>query len=287
MTMGCVGSVTGLGVLPALLSLLPWRVVAALVTAPTLVVSLLLLRVQAPRRDSAVSAGDLARRFTAAFRRVPSILGRLEFWVMFLPSMLWTGTQFAVLTWLPRYARDVLEMPTAAVGILPALVPLGQAVGSAALGHLHSRHPAIGLPLFFGSSVGYVLGLVLLATGVASLAGPLAIYALVLCIGLLYGSYFVALAWIAEAVEPGLLGTASGVMNALGFIPAFVLPWLMGALMDGVDQPTSPAWQYSADAYSAAFAVTALALAAGLVGSGLVALLSQRRAGRTRTGWAR
>ena len=44
-------------------------------------------------------------------------------------NMLWMGTQFAVLTWLPRYARDVLLLPDATIGFLPALVPLGQIAG--------------------------------------------------------------------------------------------------------------------------------------------------------------
>jgi len=78
----------------------------------------------------------------------------------------------------------------------------------------------------------------------------------------LFGSFFISLAWIADFVEPGLLGTASGVMNMLGFFPAFVLPWLMGIIMDAVDRPTSPAWQYSQAAYDLAFWLTVASLAA-------------------------
>ena len=96
---------------------------------------------------------------------MPAILGRLEFWVVFLPNMLWMGTQFAVLTWLPRYARDILAMPDAAVGILPALVPLGQIAGSTGFGWLHARRPRLGLPIFFGTAVLYVVAMALLAGG--------------------------------------------------------------------------------------------------------------------------
>ena len=281
--LGSVGSVLGLAGLPALLSAFHWRLVAALVTLPTLGTSLLLLATEVPRTGQAASAGELWRRCLVSLGRVRQIAGRLEFWRVVLPNMLWTGTQFALLTWLPRYARDVLEMPPAAVGVLPALAPLGQMAGSTLLGYVHARRPGLGLPIFFATCGAYVAGVVLLASGLAASAGPLVLYALALGMGLLYGSFFISLAWIADVVEPGLLGTASGVVNGLGFVPAFILPWVMGGLMDVVDRPTSPAWQYSPAAYYLAFGLTAAALSAGLLGSGLLSL--RARASRRGSVW--
>ena len=75
---------------------------------------------------------------------------------------------------------------------------------------------------------------------------------------------------MAGKVEQELLATATGVMNGLGFLPAFVLPWLMGLLMDFHDQPASPAWHYSQGAYTLAFGLAAAALASGLIGAVLV-----------------
>lgn len=276
---GAVGTILGLAGLPALLSALHWRVVAGLVTLPTLTMALLLLLADTPRPEQPASAAELWDRCIGTLRRVPEILGRLDFWRISLPNMLWTGTQFAALTWLPRYARDVLALPTAAVGVLPALVPLGQIAGSAALAYIHSRRPTLGLPLFFATCCTYVVAMAFLATGLAAQAGPAALYVLAVGMGVLFGSFFISLAWIADAVEPSLLGTASGVMNALGFFPAFILPWAMGGLMDVVDRPTSPAWQYSPQAYYLAFGLTAAVLAAGLLGSALISLRlrAQRR----------
>lgn len=277
--LGAVGSVTGLAGLPALLSVLSWRVVAALVTLPTLASTLLLLLADAPRSPRTAKAGELWRRCTASLARVGAVARRAAFWRVVLPNMLWTGTQFAVLTWLPRYARDALGMPPAAVGVLPALAPLGQIAGSTFLGYVHARRPGAGLPIFFGTCAAYAVGLVLLASGLAAGAGPAALYALALALGFLYGSFFISLAWIADVVEPELLGTASGVVNGLGFVPAFVLPWVMGGLMDAYDRPTSPAWQYSPAAYYVAFGLTAVTVSVGLLGAGLCSLRSRARAG--------
>lgn len=274
---GALGQIAGLGVLPLLLSLFGWRVVAFAVTLPTLAVGLVLLATPIPFVQRTGTAGDVWRRSLETLRLVPAILGRLEFWVVFLPNMLWMGTQFAVLTWLPRYARDILAMPDAAVGILPALVPLGQIAGSTGFGWLHARRPRLGLPVFFGTAVLYVGAMALLAGGVATAAGQGSLFALAISMGFLYGSFFISIAWVSGVVEPKLLGTATGVMNGLGFLPAFVLPWLMGLLMDARDRPPSPAWHYSPDAYALAFGLAGAALVVGLVGAGLVKLVLARR----------
>ena len=267
---GAVGSVVGLAGLPALLSISTWRVVAALVALPTLVVTLLLLLVEVPRAKPSGSAGELWRRCLGSLGRMGEVIRRLAFWRVVLPNMFWTGSSFALLTWLPRYARDALGMAPAAVGVLPALSPLGQVLGSAFLGYVQARRPGWSLPIFFATCGAYVAGLTLLASGLPASVGPFALYPLTLGLGLLYGSFFLSLAWIADVVEPELLGTASGVVNGLGFLPAFVLPWVMGGLMDAVDHPTSPDWRYSTDAYQLAFSLTAVALAAALVTAGLI-----------------
>jgi MFS family permease len=190
--------------------------------------------------------------------------------------MLWMGTQFAVLTWLPRYARDVLTLPPAAIGLLPALVPLGQIAGSTGFGWLHSRRPKLGLPIFFGTAVVYLAAMALLASGAAAAVGPASLFGLALALGFLYGSFFISIAWVSGVVAPELLGTATGVMNGLGFLPAFVLPWLMGLLMDARDRPPSPNWHYTPDAYALAFGLAGAALVVGLLGAALIRLAARR-----------
>lgn len=283
MAIGAVGSVIGLAGLPALLTAMNWRPVAALVTVPTLALTVVLFFVQVPGLASQPPLRILWRRCLGALGHVPAVVSRLDFWRMALPSMFWTGTQFAVLTWLPRYAHDVLALPSAAIGILPAVLPLGQVIGNVVIGQLATRRPRLGLPIFFGFCAAYAASLGLFSSGLAARAGLVPLYGIVFLLGLLNGAFFISLAWIAGAVPSTLFGTASGVLNGLGFVPAFVLPWLMGGLMDSFDHPSSPAWVYSAGAYSVAFGVSFAALTSGLLASFLLAGIARIRDNRHNT----
>lgn len=267
---GSIASILGLAGLPVLLSTLHWRLVAALAVAPMLLVSILLLLTEMPEARRASPPGRLLRGSWEALGHIPWIVARSEFWAVTLPAALWTGAQFAMLTWLPRFATDALAMPAAASGLLPALSSMGTIAGSAMIGYLYGRHRYLKLPLYFALYVAYVLALAGLASGLAARAGPLALYPLLVAMGVLNACFFIPLAWIREKVEPGLLGTASGVMNGLTFLPAFFLPWAMGILMDVVDRPTSPGWQYSGQAYYLAFWLCAAVVTLGLVGSALL-----------------
>ena len=279
-SVGAVGSVVGLAGLPALLGALPWRAVAALVVVPTLVLTVLLGLARPLVPERSYPLGELWRRCLRMLSVVPGVIGRLEYWQVFLVNMLWTGTQFALLTWLPRYARDVLVLPSATVGVLAALAPLGQTVGSALIGSFLGAKKSSNLPFFFGCCVVYTAGLGLLASGAAAQAGAIALFALVFAMGLTYGAFFISLAWAGQRAEPAMLGTVTGVLNGLGFLPAFILPWLMGNLMDAVDRPASADWSYSAAAYSDAFALLFAVLVAGLIGSALIARRMATRPGR-------
>jgi predicted MFS family arabinose efflux permease len=264
-SIGSVASILGLAGLPALLTLLHWRVVAALLCVPTLLMALFLIATPMPIAERRSAPSELWARSLDALRKIPGIAGRLDFWAVAVIAMLWTGNQFALQTWLPRFGRDVLEMPSALTGILPALLPLGMIIGSTIIGSLHGRHPYFRIPLYIAFFLAYILSLTVLATGLATRAGPISLFALLIWMGLLNASFFVPLAWIGGRVESGLLGTASGVMNGLSFLPAFFMPWLMGVVMDAVDRPTSSAWRYSPDAYYLAFGFSLATLVFALI----------------------
>jgi MFS family permease len=276
MGVGAAGSILGLAALPLLLAMLHWRIVSVLVALPVAVMALLLSRVDAGYRAPAVAPVELLRRCLGAYRPVAGIVRRAVFWKIACAQMLMVGTNFAVLTWMPRYAHDVLQLPAAAVGVLPALLPAGQIGGNLIFGYVYARRTDLGLPLFFGCTAAYLAGIALLATGLTAQLGLPALYTLALGMGVVYGCIFISLAWVAELFEPALLGTASGVLNGLGFVPAFALPWVMGACMDAIDRPSAPGWAYSPAAYGVAFAAAAAALAAGLLASGLIALALRR-----------
>ena len=95
--------------------------------------------------------------------------------------------------------------------------------------------------------------------------------------GFLQSCFFIPLTWIGGKVEADALGTATGVLNGISFLPAFFLPWLAGGLMDAVDRPTSSAWLYSARAYYLGFALSAALLVASLLASAALFLRLRRR----------
>jgi predicted MFS family arabinose efflux permease len=271
---GSIASIVGMIGLPVLASVLHWRVVAALATVPMALISLLLLLVKTQDRPTPMAA--LWQRSRVALGRIPEIVSHRDFWCVALPTMVWTGTQFGVQTWLPRYARDALGVPAAATGLLPALLPLGMIAGSALLGYLHGRHRMFGMPMYFAFTVAYAIALAILSTGVAAAAGLPALIGLLVCLGILNAAFFLPLAWIGQRVAPEVLGTATGVLNGLTFLPAFVMPWLMGGVMDLVDRPTAADWQYSPQAFHSAFALGAGVIALALVAAAVLALRLRR-----------
>ena len=102
-------------------------------------------------------------------------------------------------------------------------------------------------------------------------AGQVAIYALVLTLGALFGAFFLYMSLLARDVSPQSMGAATGLCNCLTFLPAFVAPWLMGNALDLVDHPTTPDPSYSAAAYAAAWLVGAAFLVVGLLGAAVLA----------------
>ena len=177
----------------------------------------MLLAADTPRSEP-VSVRVLLSRSLRRSRRVPAILGRIEYWRVFLVNMFWMGSHFAVVTWLPRYARDALALPPTALGLLPAIVPIGQIVGTAlasradrsAAGtadsdlHRHlrrlrrrprcARERIRGQPRRDGDLRGRARARVL------------------------FGPFFISLAWVGGVVEPDLMATATGTMNGMAFI---------------------------------------------------------------------
>src|SRR5205085_12604487 len=75
-------------------------------------------------------------------------------WRLAWPAMMWDGAWFGLLTWLPRYARDVLGEPTQATGLLAAAATLALIPGSYLFGWIASRAANGGRPVFHLAQVG-------------------------------------------------------------------------------------------------------------------------------------
>lgn len=276
---GLAGPLIGVGLgaglttvlaMPLLLDVLDWRPATMLVTLPLLPLSVLLLSLPeaarpgpAQQRSSptGASAGQAAR----------TILGNAQFRAVLLIFVAWTGLQFGLLSWLPRYSSEVLDLPREQTGLLSGLVLVGAMLGSNLAALATRRSPRARRRWLLGA------GLLLAAlTGGMTLAGPWLLsagplgLALVVGLGVTLGQFPIVYVLIEEIMPRELLGTATGVLNAAPFlIGAFVFPWLIGAIMDLIDRPATTNWTYSQAAYTGGFLTAAglLAVCAVVAGS--------------------
>ena len=268
---GSVGGVAALLALPAVLQELPWRTVSLLAALPMFPLAAAMLLLPESPDDAARGASrgiDLGALW-AAVRDV-------RFWRLAWPAMMWDGTWFGLLTWLPRYARDVLEIDPAASGIFAAAATAALIPGSYFFGWMASHRPASGRPLFYLAQIGSLI---------AALALPLVdpgvgigiFLALVCVIGALFGGFFIYMSLLVRDIPTNRLGAATGLCNCLTFFPAFGASWLMGAALDLIDRPTTTDPIYSTAAYDAAWVVAAGWLVVGLLGAVALSRWPDRR----------
>ena len=262
-TAGSLGAISSLSLLPLLLAMLPWRTVALLLAAELVLLLPLLAFAPLPRPTTASrqSVAELLGGLRAE-------VGRPAIWWLALPAMMWCGAYFGVLGWLPRYARDVLRTDVALVGLLPGLLQVGLLVGGTLVGSLQARRRALGPWLFFGGGTVFVVCVAALPT-LDGLGAAWLLYLLAPALGLLFATFFTWLGLIGELVPRHRIGTVTGLINGLTFLPSFLDPWLMGAILDLVDRPQSPDPTYSAAAYSMGFAFLAVSMALGLLAGAL------------------
>lgn len=256
-TLGAIVALTGL---PLLMAVLPWRTVGLLLAGELALLLPLLALAPLPRAS--------ARTPTAASELLGVVGEQLRsppFWWLTLPAMMWCGAWFGVLSWLPRYARDVLQTTTALTGLLPGLVQFGLLIGAALAGALQARWRRLGPWLLFGSGFIFLLAVAALPT-LYGLGAAWLLYPLAPLLGLLFGSFFAWIGLISELVPRNRLGTVTGLINGLTFLPSFLDPWLVGAILDRVDQPSVADPTYSGAAYTAGFFFLAATMAVGLLG---------------------
>jgi predicted MFS family arabinose efflux permease len=263
-TAGSFGSIVGLAGLPPLLAVLSWRETTLLLIVPLLVMFALLVVAPLPR-----PAGGGGQTVGVLLRGMGRGLRATRFWWLALPATAWCGAYFGVLSWLPRYARDVLGASPAWTGVLPGLFSLGLLFGGVLAGSIHTRWRWSGPWLFFGGGTCFML-LVALLPILPGLGAAGLLYGLTPAMGLLFGCFFVWMGLLSEAVPAEQLGTLTGALNGLTFLPSFVDPWLMGLLFDLVDRPTTANPTYSAAAYQAGFFFLAATMALGLAAGWLM-----------------
>jgi predicted MFS family arabinose efflux permease len=268
---GNVGGMVALLGLPALLQVWSWRWVTVLTAVPALALALALLLTPVPE---APRGGGLWQPLASGLRAAVTFLGNLRFWPIFLVAIMWNGAHFGLVTWLPRYARDVLGQDRATVGLLAALVPLGLVLAGYAAGWLYQRLGPRGSTLYYSAGVVYT-GLLVAFAASGQMAVPLAlVFVIVLGLGMFFSGFYLSLSLLVHIVPSERLGAASGLLNGAAFGPAFATPWLMGFILDLVDRPVTIPWTYSAQAFTGALSLPAALMASAL----LAALVLRRRA---------
>jgi MFS family permease len=258
-TTGAVGTMFSLFVLPILLSHWEWRGTGLALTVPLVVLLavLCMARLPEPSAQGKQTIGSLVGGLGPLMRHG-------AFWWLALPAIVWNGAYFGVVTWLPRFSRDVLQMPPELVGLLPACSPIGLLLGGILAGSIQARWPGTGRWLYYGGGALTVLVIALLPA-IQAFGAIWALYLLILLMGILFGSFFCWMSLVYDLVPKGRFGAVTGYINFLSFIPAFLDPLAVGLIFDLLDRPTTANPTYSAAAYAAGFYFLAASVLLGLV----------------------
>ena len=96
-------------------------------------------------------------------------------------------------------------------------------------------------------------------------------------LGVLFAVYFISVPIITGYVPESQAGAAIGTMNTLNFLPAFIVPWLMGVVLETQSKTTFAEGALSKSAYLDAFLLPCIFLGISLVGGTLYMLIRKKR----------
>lgn len=277
---GHIGAVLSFLLIPVLLISFPWRTTSLLVVAPLLLMPLSLLMVRDCPADSAVGEPTTPTGRNAPSPSIPSgqslralavearaILVRKEFWFFSIMSFMWIGFNFSVISWLPRYCLDVLEMPQAMTGLLPAIMTAGGGIANLFYGPIYVRWRRHVERILIALNFSYILLLAGFILAGPFLVGDFVVAALAaLALGALVSSFPLVVSALRDIVPGQMIATGVGIYNGFSFLVGFIYPWLIGIIIDAVDKPSGAGpWTYSSTAYSVAFVGCCLTLLVTLV----------------------
>ena len=262
-----LGQIVALVGLPLLLTLFSWSQVTLISSIPLILAGLALWiynpmypRVETPPAKNIMTG-------------IYIILRNSYFWPIVTIAALWNGGQFGLLTWLPSFARDVLDYNLALTGSMPALMSLGVVFGGVIVSKYISEQR---------KTLVFILGAVatcIIQIGFALTSNELVVVLWVssFSLGVLFAIYFMSVPIISSRVPSSYGGAAIGTMNTINFLPAFFVPWLMGVVLDNRPVPTTKGYVSSSLGYRAAFLLPGLFLGlALLVSTAYLAILRKK-----------
>ena len=261
-----VGQITALIGLPLLLVWFSWRETTLICLIPIMISSLALwlFNPSYPR-----TAGPKGMNILSG---IYMTLKNRYFWPLVIVASFWNGGQFGLLAWLPSFTNDILGYATEFTGVIPGLMSLGVVVGS----------------LFVSRYIGdnkktraFVLGAIAtcLFQLIFALSGStlsILLWTSSFFLGGLFAVYFISVPIITSYVPESHAGAAIGTMNTLNFLPAFLLPWLMGVVLETKSGDSLVAGAISKSAYMNAFMLPCIFLAISLAGSALYLFFQKR-----------
>lgn len=229
-------------------------------------------------RDSPPS--EAADRDPPAAREVlantRTVLGEVETWLMGALLFLAIGMNFTVLgLWGVPFVADVYGVSVQTASLFVLVGNVGTILGSPVFGVLSDRLGSRTPLMILGGAAGVVVYLTL------ATVPPLPIVGVALFLALFAnGSVTLAFTVAKERHAPGVSGTATGVINSLGYFGAAVFPAVMGAILDAywTGETVGGAPTYTVAGYRVAFLVGAgAALLAMLVAVALHYRVSRER----------
>ncbi|MCY4624057.1 MAG: MFS transporter [Chloroflexi bacterium] len=224
---GSIGEAIGPVLLGLLLSVMLWRTALQLSVIPALImgIGVYLLVKYAP----ALTAETSVRRY---FSGVGAVLANPRLLLVLATAACFSGTQIAVMSFLPVYAREDLGLSTTATGLMLSMLQVAGIGSQPVLGYLSDR---------IGRRVVLSFGFLGLTLGTLSLhvsGEGLAFFASVALTGLfLFPMMAIILALGMDVVGRTMQGTTASIIFGVGIILAAFSGWMAGRVADtyGVD----------------------------------------------------
>ena len=224
---GSIGEAVGPALLGFLLGFVLWRTVLQFSIIPALLMGIgiyLLVR----------AAPSLASEATARgyFAAVRSVLRNTRLLLVLGTAACFSGTQIAITSFLPIYAREALGLSPTATGAMLSFLQIAGIGSQPVLGYLSDR---------VGRRLVQSLGLLGLTLGTLALyvsGEGLAFYLAVGMTGLfLFPMMAIILALGMDIVGSAVQGTTASIIFGVGIVLAAVSPWIAGRVADtyGVD----------------------------------------------------
>ncbi|MBB5641176.1 MFS transporter [Cryobacterium roopkundense] len=246
-------------------------VAAASVAVIALIVLLIFVRDRPPDAHElprSQSWGDALTQLRISFRRPGTQLG---FWSHYVTQS--SGTVFTLLWGFPFMVYGLGYEPARAAGMLTILVGAGLVFGPV-LGILTARHPLRRSNIVLGivTAIGIAWSVVLLWPGTPPVA---VIVGLLIVLGIGGPGSLIGFDFARTFNPQRSLGSANGVVNVGGFTASFTIMFLMGLVLDMLNNLRvaggAASDLYSLDSFKLAFAVQYV-----IIGIGVVFLLRAR-----------